>query len=231
MCADCGKEVSIHAESCPHCGAAFVKRKHHGVFFYVFCGTLSLIATGLILCFGLAFLTGIIGGVHQVVGVSNEGVSPGARKEVPLTAAEQRLIDVFPQLLWKKRDLIANGWAKPGQDLSKKSCYFEKKKYSFNGIVGEMQFNTEGEKQICVAFFIDGDNNDFLKLHQVFERACDLPTVEREVLDKNDNDIKWIVLGATNKYCIHLVQRQFGRDVERSVEAYVVGLNAPCPFK
>src|SRR5438128_12132952 len=26
-CADCGKDVSIRAEFCPHCGATFVKKK------------------------------------------------------------------------------------------------------------------------------------------------------------------------------------------------------------
>lgn len=44
-CNDCGRAVSVHAESCPHCGAAFVTRKDHGVFYYVFWGVISLAVT------------------------------------------------------------------------------------------------------------------------------------------------------------------------------------------
>ncbi len=47
VCADCGHQVSRHADACPHCGASFKKR--HGVFFYVFWGVVSLFATIFIL--------------------------------------------------------------------------------------------------------------------------------------------------------------------------------------
>lgn len=63
-CRDCGREVGVHAESCPHCGARFTPK--HGVFFYVFWGVVSLGVTltilavlFLVLIFGLpAFLQG-----------------------------------------------------------------------------------------------------------------------------------------------------------------------------
>lgn len=42
-CRSCGKEVSVDAEVCPHCGAAFVSRKRHGVFYYVFWSLVSLL--------------------------------------------------------------------------------------------------------------------------------------------------------------------------------------------
>jgi len=54
VCKDCGKAISVHAEFCPHCGATY-KRKH-GVFFYVFWGVVSLIATVIILTLVLIFL-------------------------------------------------------------------------------------------------------------------------------------------------------------------------------
>jgi len=54
VCKDCGKAISVHAEFCPHCGATFKRR--HGVFFYVFWGVVSLIATGVILTLVLIFL-------------------------------------------------------------------------------------------------------------------------------------------------------------------------------
>jgi predicted RNA-binding Zn-ribbon protein involved in translation (DUF1610 family) len=54
ICKDCGKTISVHAEFCPHCGASY-KRKR-GVFFYVFWGVISLIATGIILTFVVIFL-------------------------------------------------------------------------------------------------------------------------------------------------------------------------------
>jgi hypothetical protein len=141
----------------------------------------------------------------------------------PQKSAEERLIDVFPQLLWKKRDLIENGWAKPGENLYLRICYFSKKNHIFHGIAGEMQVLTDGEKQINASFYIDGDSSDFLKLHQVFEKA-----IIGNVSDDN-GDMHWTVSGEKNKYCIHLFKREFGQEVQRSVEAYVVDLNAPCP--
>jgi hypothetical protein len=57
VCKDCGKTIGVHAESCPHCGATY--KKKHGVFFYVFWGVVSLIATVVILCVAALFLLGI----------------------------------------------------------------------------------------------------------------------------------------------------------------------------
>lgn len=56
-CRDCGGQVSVHADNCPHCGASFKKR--HGVFFYVFWGVVSLFATIFILWILLAVVLGI----------------------------------------------------------------------------------------------------------------------------------------------------------------------------
>jgi len=41
-CGFCGKQVSDHAECCPSCGATFIRRKKHGVFFYGFLGVICL---------------------------------------------------------------------------------------------------------------------------------------------------------------------------------------------
>jgi hypothetical protein len=45
--------VSVNADSCPHCGAVFLKRKQHGVFYYVFWGVVSLAVTCFILLVGV----------------------------------------------------------------------------------------------------------------------------------------------------------------------------------
>ena len=37
-CADCGREVSVHAESCPNCGATFVARPRNTFMFCSSCG-------------------------------------------------------------------------------------------------------------------------------------------------------------------------------------------------
>lgn len=70
QCWDCGREVSKRAESCPHCGAILVRRKKHGVFFYVFWGVISLIAAGLILGIGVAVFQGA---GEALSGTGNQG--------------------------------------------------------------------------------------------------------------------------------------------------------------
>ena len=57
ICADCGNKVSRNADACPKCGATF--RKRHGVFFYVFWGVVSLVATFIILWILLAIFLGV----------------------------------------------------------------------------------------------------------------------------------------------------------------------------
>ena len=84
-CKDCGKDVSINAEVCPHCGAPFISRKKHGVFFYVFWGVISLMATALILSVGWAFLSGVF----------EAAAPPATSKDRPLTAAEEE------DVVWK----------------------------------------------------------------------------------------------------------------------------------
>jgi hypothetical protein len=56
-CRDCGQPVSVHAEFCPHCGATY--KKKHGVFFYVFWGIVSFIATIFILWILVAVFLGV----------------------------------------------------------------------------------------------------------------------------------------------------------------------------
>jgi hypothetical protein len=113
-CADCGKEVSIHAEACPHCGAAVAKRKHHGVFFYVFWGVMSLIATGIIILVALAMLTGFFAGVHQSVTSSSETVPTATPKSVPLTAQEaENAQAILKEVLRTKDQITGTTWLKP----------------------------------------------------------------------------------------------------------------------
>jgi hypothetical protein len=67
QCRDCGQTISKNAFDCPHCGA--VLRKRHGVFYYVFVGTLCLILTAFILGGGLLLFTGVA--VSTLVGFGN----------------------------------------------------------------------------------------------------------------------------------------------------------------
>ena len=137
-------------------------------------------------------------------------------------SAEEKLIEVFPELLWKKSDLVEKGWAKPGQNVRLKTSYFAKRNYSFNETIGEMQFLAEGEKVISVDFYVESQK-DFSKLRQLLIGVCGSEG------ETSKDRTHWTVLGSSNKYCLELVQREFGSDVERSLEAYVVGVNASCP--
>ena len=80
-CADCGKEVSIRAESCPHCGATFIIKKRHGVFFYVFWG---VVGTGLIITAGRAFLSSVF-----------EAAVSAPPKKIPHLITEQEVEDAM----------------------------------------------------------------------------------------------------------------------------------------
>src|SRR5436190_18171964 len=84
-CPDCGKEVSVHAESCPHCGAPVLKQKRRGVFFFVFWGVVSLIVTCLLIASGMGLLSGIFAYMHQSVKASKESSSYVTPKEISLT--------------------------------------------------------------------------------------------------------------------------------------------------
>jgi hypothetical protein len=70
-CPACNREISVLAESCPGCGIPFGAKRQsgHGVFYYVFFGTISLIATvfilGFIGCFGTLFVGSVAVAKHQ----------------------------------------------------------------------------------------------------------------------------------------------------------------------
>src|SRR5579859_1371933 len=137
---------------------------------------------------------------------------------------EEKLLALFPELLWKKSDLVEKGWAKPGQNVRLKSSYFAKRNYSFNDTTGEMQFLAEGERVINVAYYVESEG-EFSKLRQLLVGVCG----SDGEMNKDHSKTHWTVLGTSNKYCLDWVQREFGRDVERSLEAYVMGLSASCP--
>ena len=54
-CRDCGGDVSVHANACPHCGSSF--RARHSVFYYVFWGVVSLFVIIFMIGVGLAVVT------------------------------------------------------------------------------------------------------------------------------------------------------------------------------
>ncbi len=116
-CADCGREVSIRAESCPNCGATFVRKTKHGVFFYVFWGVISLIVTGVILTFGL-LMVGVVGGwlagVHEAVNDSKRAPASTAPETVPLTAGEKENAQaILSKLRRTKDEVTGTAWLKP----------------------------------------------------------------------------------------------------------------------
>jgi hypothetical protein len=55
-CFDCGNDVSVNAESCPKCGCVLKKKK--SIFYYVFIGTLCLLATIAIIWIGILLAAG-----------------------------------------------------------------------------------------------------------------------------------------------------------------------------
>jgi hypothetical protein len=113
-CADCGKDVSIRAESCPNCGAAFVRRKKHGVFFYVFWGVISLIVTGVILTLGLLMLGGFFAGVGEAVKESKKTGASITSKSVPLTVQEKENAQAILSKLRRSKDEVTGTiWLKP----------------------------------------------------------------------------------------------------------------------
>jgi predicted RNA-binding Zn-ribbon protein involved in translation (DUF1610 family) len=69
-CADCYKEISIHAEFCPHCGSPVNPKKRHGVFFYVFWGVVSLIATVVVLFVVAGLTSGVFSGLHGSIALT-----------------------------------------------------------------------------------------------------------------------------------------------------------------
>jgi ribosomal protein S27E len=115
VCKDCGKTISVHAESCPHCGATY-KRKH-GVFFYVFWGVVSLGVTLTILAvlfsvliFGLpAFLQGRR--IAQEHAATTETNSPTTEDNTPLTPSQntQRNLQEAAQIKAEATALLASG--------------------------------------------------------------------------------------------------------------------------
>jgi len=195
----------------------------------VFWGVVSLIGTGIILTLAILILAafGIVFGEAAKNSESkrSEKIKPPAAAPSPasFTFEEKRLIEALPEIVWNKSDLIAKGWAKPGQNLQLKSCYFSKNNYRFQNIVGEMQFLTDGERVINMSFYVAPEGNDFLRLQEIFKEVFNSSGT------KGNGKTRWTVLGGTRKYCISLVERQFGREVERSLETYVVALSAPCP--
>jgi hypothetical protein len=114
ICADCGKEISIHAESCPHCGAMLVKKKHHGVFFYVFWSVLSLIGTVMILFVGSLFLSGVFSGVRQAVRESKATAPTPTPRQPPLTAAQMdNARAILGKLDLSKDEVRGTTWLRP----------------------------------------------------------------------------------------------------------------------
>jgi predicted RNA-binding Zn-ribbon protein involved in translation (DUF1610 family) len=116
VCKDCGKTISVHAEFCPHCGATY-KRKR-GVFFYVFWGVISLIATGIILTLVLIFLrVGIpafFGAKQAFVNArdaaENERQASGGQKSLPPPSQNtQRNLQEAAQIKAEATALLASG--------------------------------------------------------------------------------------------------------------------------
>lgn len=112
-CADCGKEVSVHAELCPHCGAPFVQRRRRGVFFFVFWGVISLMATVVILALGFAVLGGFLSGVGQAV-KPERTATPVTAKPVALTPQEKENAQAILRTLRRTMDKVTGtAWLEP----------------------------------------------------------------------------------------------------------------------
>jgi hypothetical protein len=113
-CADCEKEVSIHAEFCPHCGARFVKKKQRGVFFYVFWGVMSLILTCLLIVTGLLVFSGFLAGFFAAVNHQRETAGSAPPKTAPLSLQERQNAQEILSGLHRAKDQVeGTTWLEP----------------------------------------------------------------------------------------------------------------------
>ena len=106
-CFECDGAVSVSAASCPHCGAVLKPRK--GVFYYVFWGTLSLIAT-LAILYGASFILMAFGvGILSGFSSSNRSSQDTHSTSAALVEGEQQAPTIDPD---KALSLVRWEWDK-----------------------------------------------------------------------------------------------------------------------
>jgi predicted RNA-binding Zn-ribbon protein involved in translation (DUF1610 family) len=131
-CKDCGTPVSVHARSCPRCGAP-LKRKH-GVFYYVFWGALSLIATVLIVMTALLFAGAFFASSRHGVKRTDSSSRLSSPKEIqlpPLTEEARANAEALLPNVWTNEDDVEGGtWYRPFVNPEKNQLflYFGKPK-------------------------------------------------------------------------------------------------------
>jgi hypothetical protein len=155
-CADCGGQVSVHAESCPHCGATFIKKVKHGVFFYVFWGVISLIVTGLILMVAIAVVSGFFAGRRAAQAKLAQTVTSTTPKPVPLSAQDK--VDaqaILSKLVRRKDEVTGITWLTPSW-----AEHYDNQIYLYIGVEkGEKPFprleiEYEGEEMLIINEFV-----------------------------------------------------------------------------
>jgi hypothetical protein len=145
------------------------------------------------------------------------------------------LLAAIPELEWTQDYMIANGWMKPGQIVSKKAMMFSKTNYTLLGVTGEIIFNFNDTKQfprsgyslwLCfelkdAAVGSTKGDGDFVSLYKALAKICTSPEQRRGLPDRSRSRIEWTEIGATNQYSISLDRRVRGDVVERCLEIYV----------
>jgi hypothetical protein len=111
-----------------------------------------------------------------------------------------------------ERKCFTEGWKMSGR-IHQTTVNFSKKNYALSGISGELQLLYSDDKLISLSFWTDGSDADFAKLYRVLVAACN-STGKREVQDKNDSKVKWVVVGNTFRYDIELSHRRWGNSGE-----------------
>jgi hypothetical protein len=93
--------------------------KNRGVFFYVFWGVVSLIATGLILVVGMAMLSGFFDGFHHDLKNAKDSVNPSAAETTSLTPEDKAGAQAILATLAQTKDQVTGArflkphWADP----------------------------------------------------------------------------------------------------------------------
>jgi DNA-directed RNA polymerase subunit RPC12/RpoP len=173
---DCGKEVSIHAESCPYCGATFAKNnKKHAVFFYVAWGVVSLIATGLILIAGMAMPSGLLEKLHRGVKSARLSANPSAGQTTLLTVEEKAGAQaILATLLQTKDQVTGTTFLKPHW-----ADTYDNQIYLYIGI--------SEAKATVLRLKIEYEGKDMLVTKKLIFRIDDtVEEIEAEKLEKKD---------------------------------------------
>jgi hypothetical protein len=148
--------------------ATAAKRKHHGAFFYVFWGVMSLIAAGVIILLALAFLTGFFAGVQQPVKTSSETVSSTTAEPIPPAAQEPEKAQPILKEVPRTWTFIEDGVMRSPSGGSEATWTFKKNGRLDAAFIGLEDTNVvllagDGTRRVIPAASLSENDRDYLK--------------------------------------------------------------------